>query len=90
MLRNSSYQCLCHPVCCKYLKAKWMEFGWKVYTTSFMFYFLFLVSLNVYAFGIPSYKASVGKDGNVKINQNYITTVTPSNVNILIKRFNSI
>ena len=55
-----------------------------------MFYFLFLVSLNVYAFGIPSYKASVGKDGNVKINQNYITTVTPSNVNILIKRFNSI
>ncbi|XP_046848681.1 transient receptor potential cation channel subfamily A member 1-like isoform X1 [Xenia sp. Carnegie-2017] len=62
MLRNSSYQCLCHPVCCKYLKAKWMEFGWKVCTTSFMFYFLFLVSLNVYAFGIPSYKASVGKD----------------------------
>ncbi|XP_046848105.1 transient receptor potential cation channel subfamily A member 1-like [Xenia sp. Carnegie-2017] len=62
MLRNDSYQCLCHPVCLRYLKNKWMEFGWKMNIASFMSYFLFLVSLNVYAFGIPSYKASVDKD----------------------------
>ncbi|CAB4008909.1 transient receptor potential cation channel subfamily A member 1-like, partial [Paramuricea clavata] len=73
MIRMNCYRCLCHPVCCKYLKEKWMDFGWKVYSASLLIYLVFLVSLNVYAFGIPSYQESrenKGEDGasiNVKV-----------------------
>ncbi len=59
MLRTNCYRCLCHPVCCKYLKAKWREFGWKVYSASLLVYVVFLISLSVYAFGIPSYQKSL-------------------------------
>ena len=65
MIRNNCYNCLCHPVCCKYLKAKWMEFGWKIYSASLLIYIVFLVSLNVYAFSIPTYQESLGKKGRV-------------------------
>ena len=63
MLQNNSYKCLRHPVCCKYLKAKWREFGWKLYSASFVLYSAFLISLNVYAFGIPSYEKSFESSG---------------------------
>jgi hypothetical protein len=63
MLKTQCYSCLCHPVCCKYLKAKWMEFGWKIYSASLLVYLVFLISLNVYAFGIPSYQESTEKKG---------------------------
>ena len=36
-----------------------MEFGWKVYSATLLIYVVFLISLNVYAFGIPSYKESL-------------------------------
>ncbi|XP_028413558.1 transient receptor potential cation channel subfamily A member 1-like [Dendronephthya gigantea] len=64
MIRNNCYNCLCHPVCCKYLKAKWMQFGWKIYSASLLIYIVFLISLNVYAFGIPTYKESLEKKEN--------------------------
>ncbi|XP_046848111.1 LOW QUALITY PROTEIN: transient receptor potential cation channel subfamily A member 1-like [Xenia sp. Carnegie-2017] len=51
MLRHNSYKCLRHPVCCKYLKTKWMEFGWNVFSriNSFLF-FLFLLTCMLLVF----------------------------------------
>ncbi|XP_046842360.1 transient receptor potential cation channel subfamily A member 1-like [Xenia sp. Carnegie-2017] len=59
MVKSGSYKCLQHPVCCKYLKEKWKAFGFKVYLVGFLIYVVFLVSLNVYAFKIPSYEESI-------------------------------
>ena len=37
-----------------------MEFGWKLHILSLLLYVIFLVALNIYAFGIPSYKEARG------------------------------
>ena len=63
MLETKCYSCLCHPVCCKYLKAMWMDFGWKVYSVNLLIYLVYLISLNVYAFNIPTYEYSKKNEG---------------------------
>ena len=65
MLKANCYSCLCHPVCCKYLKAKWMDFGWKIYSVSLIIYLVYLISLNVYAFNIPTYEVSEKNKGKM-------------------------
>ena len=63
MVKSGSSKCLQHPVCCKYLKEKWKAFGCKVYLAGLLTYVVFLVSLNVYAFKIPSYEESINNQG---------------------------
>ena len=65
MIKMNCHRCLCHPVCCKYLKAKWMDFGWKVYLSSILIYVVFLISLNAYVFGIPTYQESLENKGKI-------------------------
>lgn len=65
MVKTKCYICLCHPVCRKFLKAKWMDFGWKVHVLSLFLYLIFLIALNIYAFQIPAYQYTQNNPGKI-------------------------